>query len=210
MASNSLSTPGASFQRFSVSPMSLLKLYNCPFGSPGFGLVRGTFVNPPELRVSMYFHPPRRAPSILRELKVTISKRPSSRRPVSTGNKFSLSSPSSSASLRPAIAAKVASKSVWHTNALLTEPAFTTFGQRTMNGMRWPASQESPFMPRNGVVALWPNRWVSESYHTGPLSLVNNTSVSRAKSFLSSAFRIWPTVSSTIATKSVYILLVRF
>ena len=131
-----------------------------------------------------------------------------SRWPNSTGRKSSLSSPSLSANPRPVSAAKVAIISVWQISASLIVLAFTFPGQRTMKGMRWPASHASAFMPRKGVVALWPKRSVSVLYQTGPLSLVKMTRVFLESLVRSRADRIWPTVSSTIATKSLYMLFV--
>ena len=78
-------------------------------------------------------------------------------------------------------------------------------GHRTTIGIRCPASQASPFIPRNGQTELCFRRFVSAGYHTGPLSLVKTTSVCWLIFWFFNAPTIAPTVASTIIAKSPYI-----
>ena len=125
--------------------------------------------------------------------------------PRRTGKKLKLSGPASTGSSVSRIAANVANRStkliVWS----LTEPGLTFSGQRTTNGMRWPASHASAFMPRRPPDESWPKRSTSVSYQTGPLSDEKITSVSSVMFASSTAFRIRPIMVSTIITKSPYI-----
>ena len=69
--------------------------------------------------------------------------------PVSTGRKLKLSSPASLGRVTPSKSAQVASRSHCETVAVAT-PGRTWAGQRAMKGTRWPPSQASRFMPRQG------------------------------------------------------------
>ena len=82
----------------------------------------------------------------------TMVLKPLTGRPSNTGRKLKLSGPASAGSGRATMAAKVASMSVKQMVWAEVEPALVFPGQRTMKGMRCPASQLEPFMPRNPPV----------------------------------------------------------
>ena len=63
--------------------------------------------------------------------------------PLSSPSRLKLSSPAPSGSGLPKSSAKVAMRSAWWMSCPLTLPGFTTPGQRTMKGTRWPPSQAS-------------------------------------------------------------------
>ena len=121
-----------------------------------------------------------------------------------TGEKSKLSGPASSGSSAPVKLANVASRAVKQIVCPLELPASTIAGQRTIKGMRWPASQASAFIPLRPPAESWPNRFTSASYQTGPLSELKMTMVS-SRIPDSSIFRnTLPIIASTITMKSPY------
>ena len=83
----------------------------------------------------------------------------------------------------------------------------------------WPANDKWNPVAALVTIGLHASQWARATMsqtlrvggiQTGPLSLVNMSSVSSAILCCSSRFMIWPTMSSTIITKSPYILALLF
>ncbi len=152
----------------------------------------------------MYFHCPCRTE---RELACSTSTaRAVFDVPSKAGSTFSLSGAAPPDSGRSTSAANDAVKSTWEIRASETA-GLTRAGQRTTNGTRVPPSKLLYFPPRNGAAGAWSpsfstasSRYPSSS--TGPLSLVNRTSVFRASLRRSSVDRISPTDQSSCAIAS--------
>ena len=160
-------------------------------------------MKPPEPRWPIHFQSPSR--TTLAVCRITVTSRPADGSPRSAPRKLTLSSAAPSDSSPPAASTHVANTSGKQIVCADSLPGATAPGQRTTNGIRWPPSNESLFMPRHGPVAACPKRSTSPGYQTGPLSDVNTNSVSSDIDVSSSAAITRPTSWSTCATKSPYI-----